>query len=346
MKKIIWLSMALGVVLLSVSACSFKKNEIKQIDVNQSATTSEKINPEKINQEEKIILRQEIITNELMKNCDGKTLSFEYPKSWGECHETEKGFIFRTDYKDYQVDLVLYLYPTTQTRFDEVRGTHINLLELTRTNDGEAYDYPQGGALMAGMIKLYGSYYDFSFHAQSNQPTPADLDGVWIPDNSIKNEMLLEIIRSIKLLNNQNDFKTYINKELGISFNYPKEWPEPVFVKNAVPTGGMFDVSGQWEIELGDLHKNSLEGADEYFASIRGVYTQSREDILKRIKADEKEGTAKLIAETDAYIVYNEAGIVGVKNILIFGSKTIKLQSLGGTLDFAIDSISDNISFN
>lgn len=165
-------------------------------------------------------------------------------------------------------------------------------------------------------------------------------------NESLKESPVVEEIKDQSAIL-QNDFKVYSNKELDISFNYPKAWPEPVFVKNAVSTGGMFDVDGQWEIELGDLHKNSLEGADKYFASVRGVYTQSRSDILKKIKADEKEGSARLIKETDSYIVYNEAGIVGVKNIMIFGkNKTIRIQSLGETLDSEIDSIADSLKFN
>lgn len=165
-------------------------------------------------------------------------------------------------------------------------------------------------------------------------------------NESLKETPVVEKIKNEPVVS-QSDFKTYSNKELGISFNYSKDWPEPVFVKNAVPTGGMFDVDGQWEVELGDLHKNSLEGADKYFASVRGVYKQSRSDILKKIKADEKEGLAKLIKETDSYIVYNEAGIVGVKNIMIFGkNKTIRIQSLGDTLDSEIDSIADSLKFN
>lgn len=165
-------------------------------------------------------------------------------------------------------------------------------------------------------------------------------------NESLKETPVVEKIKNEPVIS-QSDFETYSNKDLGISFNYPKAWPEPVFVKNAVPTGGMFDADGQWEIELGDLHKNSLEGADKYFASVRGVYTQNRSDILKEIKANEKEGSAKLVKETDSYIVYNEAGIVGVKNIMIFGkNKTIRIQSLGDILDSEIDSIADSLSFN
>lgn len=143
----------------------------------------------------------------------------------------------------------------------------------------------------------------------------------------------------------QSNFKTYSNVELGIAFDYPKEWPEPVLIKNKSSDGSYFDRDNQWEIELGELHKNSIEGADKYFASIRGYYSQDREEVMSQLNDPKNKGSLWLIDQFKnkqaEYVVYGEAGIVGVKDIMFFGEngKTIRIQSINDSFDADIYSV-------
>ena len=374
MKKISWLFLFLGIIILAVSACSLKKDEVKQTE----NITEETVTPKKENITDKLLKVKEmcgaeptkistlkvgdfykthkikeISGNFLNNNCETLCTAIvsDYDSVNGKVlfdgEETISGtlvmndqyslFTFVPDDKTW-TPIFLNIYLENQNAAIVKGLSCADAFGLDTSRDNQALAKLPGVDKFLNEAKTGDNYPEKVSITIKNLRTSFLFGG----EGGTSAELV-----DIKLLSNKSDFKTYINKELGISFNYPKAWPEPVFVKNAGLTGGMFDVNGQWELELGDLHKNSLEGADKYFASLRGVYTQSRSDILKKIKADEKEGSAKLIKETDSYIVYNEAGIVGVKNIMIFGKdKTIRIQSLGDILDSEIDSIADSLSFN
>lgn len=134
------------------------------------------------------------------KECTKGVINFNYPSSWGNCQLSPDGkILFRTDYPQYQVDLQLTLFKSDKERYDKLKGTALHVLELNR-DSGEFYDYPQGGALAAGMLNINGLYYDYNFEIVSNQPIPSNLDGVWLPDSNIQEGALLEIIRSAKVV--------------------------------------------------------------------------------------------------------------------------------------------------
>lgn len=177
----------------------------------------------------------------------------------------------------------------------------------------------------------------------NNQPINQD------SDTQLKNEVSKPA--ESQPVSPQNNFKTYSNKELGITFNYPNEWPEPVLVKKQSSNGSYFDNNDQWEIELGEIHKDSQGGVGRYFASIRGFYPQTQKEITTEIGSDKNKGSLWLTDQFEnkqgSYVVYGEAGISGVKNIMYFGQdgKTVRVQSMNDSLNADIYSIALSIRF-
>lgn len=167
------------------------------------------------------------------------------------------------------------------------------------------------------------------------------------PNSSINSTRELSVQTADKTVDVQEAFKTYSNTDLGITFNYPKEWPEPTLIKNKIPNGSYFDNNNQWEIGLGEAQK--IEGEIKYPASIRGYYSQDKKEVMSQLNDANNKGSLWFIDQFEnnqsSYIVYGEAGITQVKDIMFFGpnEKTIRIQSLGATLDSDIHSIALSI---
>lgn len=161
--------------------------------------------------------------------------------------------------------------------------------------------------------------------------------------SEIPNEIISESVDT------QEDYKTYSNIELGIAFDYPKEWSEPVLKNNRASNGSYFDINNQWEIGLGEARK--IGGENKYLLTIRGYYPQDKKEILSQLNDDENKGSLWFIDEfqnnQSVKISYGEAGIAGVENIMIFGAegKTVRIQSLGGFFDSDINSIASSLRF-
>lgn len=207
MKSKLLLLVSLLILVSSVSACSFKNNETKEVqEVGDSSA-------------------------QITKKCNVGKVLFEYPGTWGECAKTENGVSFRTDYDAYQVDLVLSLNVVTKEKYGN-RERPANVNELTNGN-GEFFEEAQGGTLMGGLIRLNDNYYRFDFSITSSQPAPEELDGIWAPDHDVSKDILLSILRSAKLNYKYSevinipeeglrDGGIYRNDEYKFEFKYPK----------------------------------------------------------------------------------------------------------------------------
>ncbi len=197
MKKLIILAI---VPLLFLSGCSmgnlFNKAE-KPIVPNRAV-------PANLNQPEQVepIVDNQFATSDapVVENndCIIGAVKFQKLAKWGDCQlDTATKLLFRTDYSKYQVDLVLELSKASKADYDLDKFTAVNIYK-TKDN-GEFYEYPQGGSLMGGMLKLDGNYYIYNFAIKSNQPTPSNLDGIWIPDSNVEKANFLEILKSAQI---------------------------------------------------------------------------------------------------------------------------------------------------
>ncbi|MFZ2310747.1 MAG: hypothetical protein WAW11_04350 [Patescibacteria group bacterium] len=138
----------------------------------------------------------EFISLELGRSCVASAFKFQYPSSWGKCQvKDNKVLTFKTDYDKYQVDLILTMNSATKEKYSEAKKTAIN---LTHLNNGEFFEEAQGGAMMGGMMLLGGNYYDYIFDIKSDQPAPENLDGVWVPENNITKDVMLNILSSVE----------------------------------------------------------------------------------------------------------------------------------------------------
>lgn len=211
--------------------------------------------------------------------------------------------------------------------------------------------------LLVSLFVLPGCSFQENNNLQLNTPTTSTSSVVDQSQNEIENsetnltKELAENQSEPQLDSSKSNFKTYSNVELGLSFNYPNEWPEPILIKKQYSAGSYFDNNDQWEIQLGELHENSFEGADKYFASIRGFYLQNKEEVISEIKNDKNKNLLWLNDQFEnqegSFIVYDEAGIVGVKNIMYFGNngKTVKVQSIDDSLNDDIYSVALSLRF-
>jgi hypothetical protein len=144
--------------------------------------------------------------------------------------------------------------------------------------------------------------------------------------------------------------RTYSNEELGVSFNYPKEWPRPIFIAKATSDGSYFDSNDQWEIRLGDLYKNSGDGTVKYFLSIRGFYKQEEKKAIAEINSLKNKGSLSMIEQFKtkqaAAVVYGEPA-TGAKNIMLFGKngEVVKIQSIDTKLDADMYGIARTLDF-
>lgn len=174
------------------------------------------------------------------------------------------------------------------------------------------------------------------------------LDDNEIEKQSAKNKFSGEnSVNSNNQLEAREAYKLYFNTELGIAFEYPKNWPEPFFVENKISSGSYFDNNNQWEIGLGEPRKNGIE--DIYLMNIRGYYDQEKDEITSQITDPSNENSLWLDHqfndEKASYLVYDEAGISSVKNIMVFLKEggTLRIQSRGNVYDSEIYSIASSL---
>ncbi|MFZ4648041.1 MAG: hypothetical protein ACOYMB_00190 [Patescibacteria group bacterium] len=192
MKNKALLSVLLLTSVLFFSACSSKKNEVKNaqeiknnpVQSQETASSSEKSAVNNYNQ--------------TTKACNVGKVLFRYPNAWGGCVETKNGVSFRTDDSPYQVDLVLTLNETTGEGYNNNEEHSFNSNTLISGN-GAFFEEAQGGALMGGYIQINNNYYRYNFNIVSNQPALEEGDGVWTPNNNVSKDNLISILRSAEL---------------------------------------------------------------------------------------------------------------------------------------------------
>ena len=125
-------------------------------------------------------------------------IQITFPESWKVVSSTEKTAKILTDYKQYQVYLILNFEKNTtnaKNSYDTEGKTN-----AIKTQYGEVYSISSGGgAGMTGAL-LNNNKYLFKWDIESNQKPPTVLDGVWKADSNITQKSLLDITKTVQSL--------------------------------------------------------------------------------------------------------------------------------------------------
>lgn len=128
-------------------------------------------------------------------------LQFEYPKSWGDCKVAEKNIYFRTDFKEYDVDLVASIREIDKTTAEKdfAESNVIKKEKISDENNLIIYDIACGGAIACSGLDINnGNYYEIDWSVSSNQPIQKNTDGAWIPNYNFTKDDIWNILKSAK----------------------------------------------------------------------------------------------------------------------------------------------------
>lgn len=132
----------------------------------------------------------------------------------------------------------------------------------------------------------------------------------------------------------QSTLKTFQDNELGIEFQYPKEWPQPV-VSPGVYTGGFPQQTSKWRLDIGIIGKGPCEGDDCAQYTLEELSYLEYSKTLQRLRKDDMISEIKeRVANGQKVITYSEGGLSEYDKALIFGAgKTMQFTNVWGSAD-------------
>jgi hypothetical protein len=208
MKKII---IALAGIALISSACTLNSGQsVAQTDLqdkyNQLSTKNEELQQQltqvkadlaevKNTVASSTAKATDIALNGDFKVCAKSILGFEfsYPKNWGDCKVVGNKIYFRTSYEKYQVDLVAEITKTNEKIIPDYT------IEKEVINEKYTiYSVVCGGGLFCSGLKDGNNFYSINWDLATNQPAPKEADGMWNPENNLKDGDIFSILKTIK----------------------------------------------------------------------------------------------------------------------------------------------------
>lgn len=137
-----------------------------------------------------------------LKICPSEVAGFKlsYPKTWGDCKVDGQKISFRTDFKNYNVDLVAEIRETSKEMANQGFLTYnITQEKIEGINNSIVYRVACGGGIACTALSIDNQkFYEINWDIVSNQSVPENLDGVWVPDYSFTYDDIWTILRSIK----------------------------------------------------------------------------------------------------------------------------------------------------
>jgi hypothetical protein len=201
----------LGLFLVTVLTSIYlflKNNKINQN--NQNTTISTIKTPTSLKE-----------NSNLLKISD---IKMDLPDGWKVISVNENKAKILTDYKQYQVSVNLVLGKNDQDAKETYESVKSNSV---KTQYGEVYNIACGGPNGCTGAFINGNLYSFIWTIESNQPYPADLDGIWVPDNNLTGQTFLNITKTVRPSETPNqsyDWRTYNDSNYKYSIDYPDSW--------------------------------------------------------------------------------------------------------------------------
>lgn len=121
-------------------------------------------------------------------------IEIEFPEGWVVSSVSENTAKILTDFKPYNVYLLLNLEKNTAT----ANSNYQEKTTMTKTEYGTVYIVEQGGAMSVTGALINRNKYSFAWSIESNQPVPKNLDQIWSPDHNITPEILFSITKTAK----------------------------------------------------------------------------------------------------------------------------------------------------
>lgn len=117
-------------------------------------------------------------------------LKFTTKTPWIVTYETKHFACILTESKPY---LVYMLFEARKNPIDNPNDSKYDSRQVTY---GEIFKVACGGGFCAG-ANVGSDVYEFNYSVQSTQPAPADLDGIWNPDNNITDDQVNKLLSTI-----------------------------------------------------------------------------------------------------------------------------------------------------
>ena len=104
---------------------------------------------------------------------------FSYPKTWGGCQVDGQKISFRTDFKRYNVDLVVEVRETSRELPQGFIDYSIKQEKIDGINNAVIYRGACGGGIACSVLNVNDKkFYEINWDIVSNQPVSESLDGV------------------------------------------------------------------------------------------------------------------------------------------------------------------------
>lgn len=123
---------------------------------------------------------------------------FSYPETWGDCKVDDQKISFRTDFKKYNVDLVVEFREFSKEMAEDFINYSIKQEKINGINNAIIYKGVCGGSITCSVLNINNQkFYKIDWGVSSNQSVPEDLVGVWVPDYNFTDDDIWTILRSI-----------------------------------------------------------------------------------------------------------------------------------------------------
>lgn len=136
------------------------------------------------------------------------------------------------------------------------------------------------------------------------------------------------LLTGCQMTTKENQQHSYENQELGISFQNPEGWPEPVLEDGEAYFGPMASLlenkKSNWTLWLGEEEKGSCEGTDCYTKSISGFPSLEYDVVLALLKNDEfVQVREEKVINGNKVVIYSAPGIAENIQALFFSDSEL-----------------------
>lgn len=142
-------------------------------------------------------INQKVTITESSGNLRFSGIEISLPDGWNFLETDENNIYIRTDYRPYDVDLVISYKKNNKSDIESYNSSYKNY-NSTEIAEGKIYQIPCGGPLSCQGAIIGKDLYVFIFDIRSNQIPPENVEGVWSPGHNITSDLIQSIMLSIR----------------------------------------------------------------------------------------------------------------------------------------------------